>query len=302
MDPNVTVLVAVYNGSAYVRPQIDSLLAQRAVNVTIVVRDDGSTDETLTILREYGAAHANVVVHAGPNIGIKNGFLSMLALCPPTADYVAFSDADDVWLPDKLIEAIGVLRTLGPETAPALYSSQVRFVDNDLRDLGLGAPLHRPLSFSNAMVECRASGATSVFNRAALQVLQRYTYEHAVMHDAWVYLVVTAFGKAFFDQRSFILYRQHGGNQTGGHLSRRVRWRRRLHRIDTARQYRMQAASFLAQAEGALSRRHVDMLRRFVRHADGIWNRIGFALRPSVSYQRSRSGVIYRLMVLLGQS
>jgi hypothetical protein len=225
----------------------------------------------------------------------------MIGSCPFTADYYAFSDADDVWLPRKLVEAVSVLEAAGEE-GPVLYSSQLRFVDEHLQDIGYSAPLARPLSFENAMVECRVSGATAVFNRAAREALLRYDHSAAVMHDAWIYLVITALGKAVFDPRSFILYRQHGRNAVGGRPGARISWKRRLDRFrGLGLSYWAQARSFLEQAAGDLTPEKRTALERFVHHRDSAGARVRFAMRPTVHYQRKRSDQYFRLLVLLGR-
>jgi glycosyltransferase involved in cell wall biosynthesis len=302
MSETVAVLLSVYNGGEFLRAQIDSILAQEGIAVLLFVRDDGSTDDTPAVLAEYAARDTRFRHVVGQNVGIRDSFLSMIDICPFEADYYAFSDADDVWLPRKLAEAV---RTLQAEKhdGPLLYSSQLRFVDERLRDIGYGAPLVRPLGFENAMVECRVSGATAVFNHAAREALLRYDYSAAVMHDAWIYLVVTALGKAIFDPRSFILYRQHGGNAVGGRPSAKISWQRRLDRLrGHGSSYWTQARSFLEQAAADLAPEKRVALERFVHHRDSAAARIRFAIRPTVHYQRKRSDRYFRLLVLLGRS
>ncbi len=302
MKPTVTVLMSVFNGARYVRAQIDSILDQRDVDVVLIIRDDGSTDDTLRVLRDYSTAHRNVVVEAGRNVGARDSFLSLLVSCTVQSDYYAFSDADDVWLPQKLSAAVDALQRVASPATPALYASRVRYVDSDLKDLGLGPGPRRPLTFANALIECRASGATAVFTHAATEALRRYDYRAARTHDGWVYMVVTAFGPAVFDDRSFILYRQHGGNLTGNQLSRRVKWTRRLQRPHFAALSRHQAASFLAQAGEDVRPEDLERLRRFVEHANSPFNRLRFALRPSVEHQSRWSDAFFRLLVLIGRT
>jgi glycosyltransferase involved in cell wall biosynthesis len=302
MTTTVAVLLSVYNGAKFLRPQIDSILAQEGISVLLFVRDDGSTDATPAVLAEYAAREHRFSHVVGSNAGIRDSFLSMVETCPFRADYYAFSDADDVWLPRKLIEAVRTLEA-AEQDGPVLYSSQLRFVDERLADIGYGPPLARPLSFENAMVECRVSGATTVFNHAAREALLRYDYSAAVMHDAWIYLVITALGKAVFDPRSFILYRQHGRNAVGGRPGTRISWQRRLDRFrGHGLSYWAQARSFLEQAAADLTPEKRVALERFVHHRDSAFARIRFAMRPTVHYQRKRSDQYFRLLVLLGRS
>ena len=79
----VQVLLSTYNGAAYLKPQIDSVLGQDHVPVKILVRDDGSSDGTVALLREYQAAHPEIEVVLGANLGFAQSFLALLALSSP---------------------------------------------------------------------------------------------------------------------------------------------------------------------------------------------------------------------------
>nr|CAD6436827.1 glycosyltransferase family 2 protein [Rhizobium sp. Q54] len=297
----ISVLLSVYNGASFIVPQVESILAQVGVDVRLVIRDDGSTDGTLEAVKSF-ANESNIRLVSGQNRGIRDSFLSMIADCPFDTDYYAFSDADDIWLPEKLKRAVDLLEAAGADE-PAVYSSRLRFVDQDLNDIGFGTQLLKPMSFENAIVECRVSGATAVFNRSARAILSRLDFSRAVMHDAWVYLVVTAFGGAVFDDQSFILYRQHGGNAVGGRPSRIIRWKRRLDRIfGRGLPYYEQAKSLLDQVGPELSPHKRCVLERYVEHRRSFFERLAFALRPSVTFQQERSDRLFRIMVLLGRS
>src|SRR5512144_1359787 len=100
----VQVLLSTYNGAAYLKPQMESLLSQDA-RVKILVRDDGSSDGTVPLLREYQATHPDIEVVCGTNVGFAQSFLQLLTLSSPTADYIAFCDQDDVWQPGKVSRA-----------------------------------------------------------------------------------------------------------------------------------------------------------------------------------------------------
>ncbi len=103
-QPRVEVLLATHNGQQFVREQINSLLGQDYANLTVLARDDGSTDRTQDVLKEYALRFPDrfrVLELAGANGGMNNNFLSLMKAS--TADYVCFSDQDDVWLyPDKV--------------------------------------------------------------------------------------------------------------------------------------------------------------------------------------------------------
>lgn len=213
--PSVAVLISTYNGEAYLSAQLDSLALQKSVNVEVFVRDDGSTDKTIEILRDY--AHrwpALGAIVSGKNLRPATSFLTLLADVPDNFDYYAFCDQDDVWLPEKLSYATEKLSVL-PDMEPGLYCAEVTCVDHNLTPLGQtsirGTGRFDELIFANIV-----SGNTLVMNNAAAMLVRSRTPEHAViMHDWWCALVVSAFGRVVCDARPTVLYRQHQGNALG---------------------------------------------------------------------------------------
>ena len=98
----VQVLLSTYNGEAYIKEQLDSILNQEGVSVRLLVRDDGSTDSTKDILRAYGALHKNIRYIYGENAGVTASFFRLFELSDETVDFYALADQDDVWDADKL--------------------------------------------------------------------------------------------------------------------------------------------------------------------------------------------------------
>ena len=103
----VLVLMSTYNGEAYLTEQVESILKQADVNVKLLVRDDGSTDNTLRILNKY-ATEEKLDYITGKNINWMHSFWTLVNMAHG-ADYYAFADQDDIWFPDKLARAVSVL-------------------------------------------------------------------------------------------------------------------------------------------------------------------------------------------------
>lgn len=101
----VTVLMSTYNGEKYLKEQIDSILSQVDVDVRLVIRDDGSTDNTVGVIKEYSQRNSNVEFTVGKNIGYANSFLTLIQMAGDS-DYYAFSDQDDIWKKNKLSTAV----------------------------------------------------------------------------------------------------------------------------------------------------------------------------------------------------
>ena len=130
-NPEVLVLLSSYNGEKYIKEQIDSILTQKNITVKLFIRDDGSTDATRNILKEY-EKYSNCVVVFGDNIGAANSFLWLIQNAH-SSGYYAFSDQDDIWDRDKLSSAISIIKSTGstipihpPIHSEVLYSSLPR--------------------------------------------------------------------------------------------------------------------------------------------------------------------------------
>lgn len=219
-----TVLMATFNGAAFLQSQLESIAHQTLLPGRLMVSDDGSTDDTLAILRRF-QMHAPfpVEIYSGPRQNVTANFLSLLRNAPDGA--VAFCDQDDVWMPQKLRRAFDQLRNLPP--GPALWSGARSVTDQNLHLQRRAAPTPQRIDFAGALVQNLAPGNTTVLNRDGARLvksaLARLSLDPA-FHDWWVYqLVLGANGAIIFDPVPSLLYRQHGDNILGAcfGLSRR---------------------------------------------------------------------------------
>lgn len=231
-EPTVAVLLATYQGQNYLAAQLESLQAQVHTNWRLWASDDGSTDDTIKILKCYQSqwSTGRLSILNGPGRGYVANFLSLI--CDPeiNAEYFSYADQDDVWEKDKIARALDMLKTV-PAEIPALYFSRSRLVDKYNNEVGI-SPLHlkRP-DFKNALMQNLGSGNTMVLNRAARNLIKKAGQKLVLnKHDWWTYLVVSGCGgKVFYDPVPSIRYRQHGNNQVGMNQT----WRARLRRIGT---------------------------------------------------------------------
>lgn len=209
--PKVQVLLSTYNGERFVEDLINSILSQSAVEVTLLIRDDGSTDTTRKILNEIAQSHPEIVLISENNVGVVSSFFHLLKLAGE-ADYYAFADQDDIWKPEKLISAVKKLQDLEADE-PGMYYSRLEFVNEQLEPIGFSKkPIYS--GFRNALVQNQATGCTVVLNDAARVKIVDKLPNWALMHDWWCYLVTSAFGTVVYDDNSYILYRKHGKNVT----------------------------------------------------------------------------------------
>jgi rhamnosyltransferase len=231
MKFTVTILLSSFNGEQFICDQIDSILAQEGVNVSIVVRDDGSTDSTLKVLSRYNGI-PNVKVLECSNVGVTKSFndLCLYALKHTDTDYYAFCDQDDVWDSNKLDVAVSKLRQF-PDTMPNLYFSNLKIVDENLAYIrNLFQPGEVVIGPHMAMIQIFTYGCTCVFNRQAL--IDYCSCDNQICHDHWVYELCTYMGNVYYDSDSYINYRQHGNNVSGNKPTSFLGWLNlRIHKL-----------------------------------------------------------------------
>jgi glycosyltransferase involved in cell wall biosynthesis len=217
--PLVAILMGTMNGVRFLSEQLDSLQTQTHQNWVLIASDDGSTDDTINILKAYQAkwSEDKLIIKKGPGIYYPENFLSLA--CDPAinAQYYAFCDQDDVWLPNKLESGITQIQKVEQDNSMVLYCSRTTYVNDKLEYIGESPLFVFPKTFRNAIVQSIAGGNTMIFNQATKNLLERVCVLSAPSHDWWVYCAVTAVGgEVIFDEAPKILYRQHQEALIGG--------------------------------------------------------------------------------------
>lgn len=234
-EPKVVVLLSTYNGEKYLKQQLDSILEQTYENTEILVRDDGSKDATLSILKEYEKQN-NVRVIQGKNIGFVDSFMELLKQSPD-AQYYAFADQDDVWEKDKIKRAVSILEREeskeDKEQYPIMYYSSYDFYDENMQ-FAYHPDTRGKTNFLNSLVECVNLGMATVINKQAKdKVLQKIPKENCLGHDWWSYMICTAFGKVIYDEKSMVKHRIHQTNTSKCGESRKEKYTRRFQTLFT---------------------------------------------------------------------
>lgn len=214
---NLIILLSTYNGEKYISEQLDSVLKQKGVdNLEIIIRDDGSTDDTISIIETYMNRNANIKLIKGNNVGCDESFniLANYVLNNYSADYYAFCDQDDVWKSDKLKVALEILSKYD-QTKPNLYFSNLTLVDSNLKQ---PQELYKPDEVINiremTFIRLFIFACTSVFNRKALEYYCT-PKKNNCGHDHWIFVICSLLGNVYYDSSSHILYRQHDNNVSG---------------------------------------------------------------------------------------
>lgn len=225
----VLILMSTFNGENYIVEQLDSILNQKDVNLKILIRDDGSTDHTVSIIFKYRNLYPDLIeIIKGNNIGWRKSFLDLVeyaALNYQYYNYYAFADQDDIWLTDKLSRAIECIKHLDSEIA--LYCSNFFCFKNGI-NLGLGREISLRPSVKKCLVRNLGLGCSEVMNKNLFMIIAREKPNIEIAHDEWVYLVANLCGTVFLDEESHILYRQHANNQVGLKRGFFNIWQRRL--------------------------------------------------------------------------
>ena len=229
----IAILLAVYNGEKYLSEQIDSILDQTNTSWILYIRNDGSSDGTQRIIDSYLRRFPDRIVQidrGGANLGCRGNFFRLLETVE--ADYYMFSDADDVWLPEKIQRSFSLLKQkeqLYPGTAILVHTDKV--VCDDKMNIIVpswwkAVRLNPDLFHSLRCIPLSpvVGGATTVFNRF-LRDLCLPIPEDPPQHDCWIPLQAAKYGKIFALHDPLILYRQHGNNAVGAPTEPyRFRW------------------------------------------------------------------------------
>lgn len=297
---SVTVLMSTYNGSQYLQEQLNSIYEQTHANVNILVRDDGSTDQTYTLLVGEQQRGKLELFETSNNLGATGSFFALLHhAAQSNTEFVAFCDQDDVWQAEKTKRAVSLLASLADR--PALYCCRLDIVDEHLRSLELST-IPKKIGFGNALVENVSVGCTVVLNRKALDLLCMQTLPNVYAHDWWCYLVISCFGEVIFDDCAPIKYRQHGGNAIGAATNPRAALKRKINRLlDGPPWISEQAAAFLALFADRLTFAQRKLVEDICKSKTSWQHRVILALSPAIWRNNWLENLILRLVILLNR-
>ncbi len=218
----IDILLPTYNGERWLAPQLDSLLAQTVQDWRLIVRDDGSTDDTRAVIETYRRRMPERLhlLEDGKHLGPARSFAVLLKAS--NADYVLCCDQDDVWMPDKIALTLAAMQETegkyGKKT-PVLVHTDASIVDENLAPIAASFARHhhaRPLRYplNRLLVQNMVHGCTLMANRALLSAALPVP-EHARMHDMWLAQIASALGHIAYVDTPTVYYRQHANNVIG---------------------------------------------------------------------------------------
>lgn len=224
---NLAICMATYNGEKYLSEQLESILNQTNTDWKLFIRDDGSNDETLNILQKYHNNFPHKIELLSDNVSSgssKANFFNILEyLKDEKFNYYMFSDQDDFWHSNKIENTLNKIKEMEQAegvSTPLLVHSDLRVVDEKLSVLSDSFINYRALDpnvigLNRLLIQNNITGCTMLWNKSLYDLLDFKITQSIAMHDWWLTLVASAFGKIGFLDKATIDYRQHGNNVVG---------------------------------------------------------------------------------------
>jgi len=210
----VDILLATYNGETFLTEQLESLLAQSVTDWRLLIRDDGSTDNTMQILQAYRAREPlriHILDNLHQRLGASGNFSALLHAS--SAGYVMCCDQDDVWMQDKIARTLGAMQALEAlhgSHCPLLVHTDAVIVGEAQQQISLPFARHHH-SFTRQLVQNTVQGCSLMANRALVQRAVPIP-SAARMHDMWLGITAAAFGHITYLHEPTFYYRQHSAN------------------------------------------------------------------------------------------
>ncbi|HPY39917.1 MAG TPA: glycosyltransferase family 2 protein [Thiolinea sp.] len=221
----VQILLSTWNGEAWLAELLTSLTRQSFADWELLVRDDGSQDQTLKIILEWQREypyHSSKLITDGEHLGSTQSFGRLVE--HSTAPYLMFCDQDDIWFPEKIEFSLAALKRLElglGVTTPALVHTDMAVVDEAKELAAVSFWTLRSFDVEQRkqayLLTNVVSGCASIFNRAAAEKAFPVP-EPAIQHDRWLALVCAWFGQIYALPQPLLFYRQHANNQIGAEL------------------------------------------------------------------------------------
>lgn len=218
----IHIVLAAYNGEKYIREQLESLLDNDFKDICIEVCDDGSSDNTVQIVKEYVERYNCIKLHENEkNLGYTMNFLE--GIRRSQSPYIMLCDQDDIWHRDKIRKTYERMKQLEKENKHELplmvFTDAMNFDSSNGKELG---SFHKnshldvkKLDTAHLFMENKCIGCTIMINGIVREYLKVLPEEIRV-HDWWLALICSHFGKISYIEETTLQYRQHSGNMIGG--------------------------------------------------------------------------------------
>lgn len=215
----VDILMATYNGEKYIEEQIESIINQTYTNVNLIIRDDCSQDQTAKKIIELQKKYGEKIIffEGEKNLGAKDSFFELLKLS--TAEYIFFSDQDDIWMDTKIEETLSLME----KNKPILVHSDLVLINREGKIISKSFWEYSKIDAMNTgvnrlIVQNSVTGCTVCINRELKNIILSkpvINEQKIIMHDWWLAIIASLYGEIKILQKPTILYRQHDNNEVG---------------------------------------------------------------------------------------
>lgn len=265
---SVDILMATFQGENFLPEQLISILNQSYKAFTLLIRDDGSSDETRAILKLFAEKDSRIRLienTARAPLGSKGNFAELMK--DSTADYIFFSDQDDVWEANKIeimMEKFQQLEKSRGSITPLLLHSDLVVVNEKNETINPSFWNYSQLSpqsatsFNRILIQNSVTGCAMMVNRALL-LKSMPIPEEAVMHDGWMAMVASVFGQVHVLKTPLVRYRQHAKNVIG---AKKFSLTNAVSKKQS--RYLIQASAFLKQYKEDLSQDTINLLEAYL--------------------------------------
>ncbi len=214
----VAILMSTYNGEKYLEQQIKSIIQQSYSDWVLYIRDDGSEDHTADIIKKYSQIDDRVIFfnegHV-ENIGVTRSFMELFSQV--NADFYMFSDQDDYWKRDKVLHTLNAMLEQDFRKEPVCVHTDLQIVNAELQGSEVMNGGYIWHDFPHLLFCNCVTGCTMMVNQKLKDLMhfEKINYDKIYLHDWWIALVASAFGKVVYINEATIMYRQHEGNVIG---------------------------------------------------------------------------------------
>ena len=224
----VNILLSTYNGATYLRDQVKSIQNQTFKDWNLLIRDDGSTDGTVGVIKELVGNDDRIRwinERSNENVGVIQSFFQLLKY--EKADFYFFSDQDDVWLPEKIEKQLALAKGR-QDVIPLMVYTDLKVVDENLNVMHESMIRtqsgHANTEFIQELTENTVTGGVSMINHALSELWTGEESYPLLMHDWYLALLACTFGALVYLDEPTELYRQHSNNVLGARtLTKRMR-------------------------------------------------------------------------------
>ncbi|MGV1069557.1 glycosyltransferase [Clostridium perfringens] len=296
---SVLILLSTYNGEKYLEQQLKSLINQCDVDVNILIRDDGSNDGTINILKKWEKIEKDKVKwYSGKNLKAAKSFMDLVDKAK-VYKYYAYCDQDDVWDKNKLKVAIKEISKKKTKEG-ILYVSTLDVVDKNLKFLRV-KKIDRLYSLGESLIRNNVVGCTMVFDNYLLEKLKKYKPMYIDMHDSWTYKVcISTGGEVILDNNPYIKYRQHENNVIGAKKSVLTNINNRVKSIFSSQKIEKTriAQELLDGYKDNIDNDNIILLTKFIDYKLSLKNKINIIRNKKINNGKIYQKILFAIDIL----